>query len=54
MKLFSILTSVAVAALLSLGGTAMANDIDADAATALAKKNDCFKCHAIDLSLIHI
>ena len=22
--------------------------VDADAATALAKKNDCFKCHAID------
>jgi cytochrome c len=23
-------------------------EIDADAAKALAKKNDCFKCHAID------
>jgi cytochrome c len=26
----------------------MAADIDADGAQALAKKNDCFKCHAID------
>ena len=28
--------------------TARAADIDADAAMALAKKNGCFKCHAID------
>jgi cytochrome c len=27
---------------------ARAADFDADAANALAKKNDCFKCHAID------
>jgi len=26
----------------------MALAVDADAAQALAKKNDCFKCHAID------
>jgi cytochrome c len=25
-----------------------ADAVDADAAQALAKKNDCFKCHAID------
>ncbi|PKO33814.1 MAG: cytochrome C [Betaproteobacteria bacterium HGW-Betaproteobacteria-7] len=29
-----------------LSGSAIA--VDADAAKALAKKNDCFKCHAID------
>lgn len=28
-------------------GTVMA-EVDADAAQALAKKNNCFKCHAID------
>jgi cytochrome c len=27
-----------------------ATDIDADAAKALAKKNQCFKCHAVDKS----
>ncbi len=25
-----------------------AAEVDADAANALAKKNDCFKCHAVD------
>ncbi|MFM2069697.1 MAG: hypothetical protein RLZZ584_4606, partial [Pseudomonadota bacterium] len=25
-----------------------AHAVDADAAQALAKKNDCFKCHAVD------
>ncbi|MDR2189199.1 MAG: cytochrome C [Azonexus sp.] len=35
------------AVLLSLSATAQA-EVDADAAKALAKKNDCFKCHAID------
>jgi cytochrome c len=35
-------------ALAGLSSGAYAADIDADAANALAKKNDCFKCHAID------
>jgi cytochrome c len=35
------------AALLGLSSTAGAA-VDADAANALAKKNDCFKCHALD------
>jgi cytochrome c len=35
------------AALLSLSSAAVAA-VDADAANALAKKNDCFKCHAVD------
>ena len=36
--------------LLALAGTipARAQQVDADAAQALAKRNDCFKCHAID------
>lgn len=28
--------------------SAIAVEVDADAAKALAKRNDCFKCHAID------
>ena len=48
-KLLKIAASMAGAALLSLSFNAMAADaIDADAAKALAKKNDCTKCHAID------
>ena len=38
----------AVAVLLGLSGSAFAADVDAEAAQALAKKNDCTKCHAID------
>jgi len=37
------------AALLALAGSAAA-EVDADAAKALAKKNDCTKCHAVDKS----
>ena len=47
-KLLKIAAPVAVAALLSLSFSASAADIDADAAQALAKKSDCFKCHAVD------
>jgi len=32
---------------LGMGGPASAQ-VDAEAAQALAKRNDCFKCHAID------
>ena len=41
-----VLGSSFAAVLLTAAGPAFA--IDADAAQALAKKNDCFKCHAID------
>ena len=47
-KLLKIVAPLAGAALLSLSFSAMAADVDADAAQALAKKNDCMKCHAID------
>lgn len=36
-----------VLALVGLGGPALAQ-VDAGAAQALAKRNDCFKCHGID------
>jgi cytochrome c len=47
-KLLKIVAPLAAAALLSLSFNALAADVDADAAQALAKKNDCMKCHAID------
>ena len=46
-KLLKIVAPLAVAALLGVSASAFA-EVDADAAMALAKKNDCFKCHAID------
>lgn len=37
--------------LIAFGGLATAHAaVDADAAQKLAKKNDCFKCHAVDKS----
>lgn len=42
------LLQVATAALLGLSASAMASNVDEEAATALAKKNDCTKCHAVD------
>jgi len=47
-SLAQILIPAAIAALLSVSGSVQAADIDVDAAMALAKKNDCFKCHAVD------
>jgi cytochrome c len=47
-KLLKIVAPLAAMALLSFSSSVMAADVDADAAQALAKKNDCFKCHAID------
>ena len=47
-KLSAVMAPLAMAAFLGLSCSAMAADVDADAAQALAKKNDCFKCHAID------
>lgn len=41
--------AMATAAVLSLACLSPAHAaVDADAAQALAKKNDCFKCHAVD------
>lgn len=41
--------ALATAATLSLACLSPAHAaVDADAAQALAKKNDCFKCHAVD------
>lgn len=45
------MTTVAGAALL-LAGQAMADDVDAKAAEALAKKNACLTCHATDKKLV--
>jgi cytochrome c len=47
-QLLKIVAPIAAVALLSFSSGVMAADVDADAAQALAKKNDCFKCHAID------
>jgi len=43
------ITSAMLAIFATLFMTAtLAADVDADAAKKLAKRNDCFKCHAID------
>jgi len=47
-KLARILVPAAVAALLGISVNVQAATVDADAAHALAKKNDCFKCHSIE------
>ena len=47
MKLAQILVPVAMAALAAASTSAMAA-VDADAAQALFKKNDCTKCHSVD------
>lgn len=39
---------LAFSAVVFASSPAVAADIDADAAQKLAKKNNCFKCHAID------
>ncbi|MEY8689509.1 MAG: c-type cytochrome [Leptothrix sp. (in: b-proteobacteria)] len=44
----SSLTLVVAGAALYFGSATTALAVDADAARALAKSNDCFKCHAID------
>lgn len=43
----SLIAASAVAMLFSASAVGAA-EVDADAAKKLAKKNDCFKCHAID------
>ena len=47
-KLLKVVGPLVAVALLGFSASVMAADVDADAAQALAKKNDCFKCHAID------
>lgn len=47
-KLIQIMAPMAVIGLFSASFSVMAADFDAEAAAALAKKNDCTKCHAID------
>src|ERR1019366_6754533 len=45
------LTQLVLPLALALGAfssNALAADVDADAAQALAKKSNCFKCHAVD------
>jgi len=45
-SIFSLATASAVLALVSISPAQAA--VDADAAQALFKKNDCTKCHAVD------
>lgn len=47
-KLIQVMAPAALIAIFSTSFNVMAADFDADAALALAKKNDCTKCHAID------
>lgn len=47
-KLAQIVIPVLMAACFSVSTHVQAAEVDAEAATALAKKNNCFKCHAID------
>jgi len=49
MKLTKLAASLAIAALAGFSTQTMAA-VDADAAAALFKKNDCGKCHSIDKS----
>lgn len=46
-KLAQIVIPVALA-LVGLSANVLAADVNADAAQALAKKSNCFKCHAVD------
>ena len=41
-------TLLAFSAVVFAASPAFAAGVDADAAKALAKRNDCFKCHALD------
>lgn len=48
MKFSTSLSTLSAALLVAFAGAMPAHAVDADAAQALAKKNDCFKCHAVD------
>jgi cytochrome c len=43
-----LLTTLAIAGGLTMTGLAAQAAVDADAAQALLKKSDCFKCHSVD------
>lgn len=47
-KKWTLFVAPVALALVSLSASVQAADINVEAAQALAKKNDCFKCHAID------
>jgi len=47
-KFAKFLLPATLLALFCASFNALAADIDVDAAIALARKNDCFKCHAVD------
>lgn len=48
MKTLSFTAILGTATVSLLAMTSAHAAVDADAAQALAKKNDCFKCHAVD------
>ena len=48
MNTFKFVSPVALLAAVLTLATPVAQAVDADAAQALAKKNECLKCHAID------
>ena len=48
MKSYRILAAAAAALSLSVISGVASAEVDADAARALAKKNDCLKCHSVD------
>ncbi|WP_233505758.1 c-type cytochrome [Rhodoferax lacus] len=47
-KAFKVLAPLVAMGLLCISSGVLAAEVDADAALALAKKNDCTKCHAVD------
>lgn len=47
-KLTLIMVPAAMVVMFGFSANVLAADINVDAAMALAKKNDCFKCHAIE------
>jgi cytochrome c len=47
-RLATLLAPAALFAAMAFSAGAQAADFNPDAATALAKKNDCFKCHALE------
>lgn len=42
------LLSLSMSALMALSAPVLAAEVDVDAAQALAKKSNCFKCHSVD------
>jgi cytochrome c len=48
MKMHKVVSLFAASAVVLFVSTSAMSAVDEEAAKALAKKNDCFKCHAID------